>query len=53
VVLVFDAEGEIVEEHRAHIGEWLGDIYHETGALAFDPEAMVHLLRKKLAEGTP
>ena len=53
VVFVFDAQGEILEEYRAHIGDWLGDIYHETGALAFDPEAMIHILRKKLAEGAP
>ena len=53
VVFVFDAEGEILEEHRAHIAEWLGDIYHETGALAFDAEAMLHILQKKLAEGAP
>ncbi len=53
VVFVFDREGEILEEHRAHIAEWLGDLYHETGGLAFDPEAMVHILRKRLSEGTP
>ncbi len=51
VVFVFDGEGEILEEHRAHIAEWLGDLYHETGALAFDAEAMLHILKKKLAEG--
>lgn len=48
-VFVFDAEGEIVEEHRAHIGDWLGDLYHDSGALAYDAEAMIHLVRKKLA----
>ena len=54
VVFVFNEDGEIREEHRAHIGEWLGDLYHDTGGLAFDPEAMVHLLRKKQQEeGTP
>jgi len=52
VVFVFDEDWEILEEHRAHIAEWLGDIYHETGALAFDAEAMLHILQKKLAEGT-
>ncbi len=51
-VFVFDAEGRIIEEHRAHIAEWLGDLYHDTGGLAFDPEAMVHILRKFQAEGT-
>ena len=51
VVFVFDAEGGILEEHRVHIGEWLGDLYHESGALAFDAEAMIHILQKKLAEG--
>ena len=49
VVLVLDAEGEILEEHRAHIAEWLGDMYHETGLMAFDHDAMAALLRKKIA----
>lgn len=49
VVFVLDSEGEIVEEHRAHIAEWLGDLYHDTGLMAFDPDAMAHLLRKKIA----
>ena len=53
VVFVFDAGGEILEEHRAHIAEWLGDLYHETGALAFDAEAMLHVLQKKLAGDSP
>ncbi|MGE5246743.1 MAG: hypothetical protein ACM3L8_00215 [Verrucomicrobiota bacterium] len=53
VVFVFDREGEILEEHRAHIAEWLGDLYHDTGGLAFDPEAMVHVLRKKVQGGEP
>jgi hypothetical protein len=50
VVLVCDAEGEIVEEYRAHIAEWLGELYYETGALAYDSDAMLHLLRKKSEE---
>jgi hypothetical protein len=50
VVLVCDAEGGILEEHRAHIAEWLGDLYYETGALAYDADAMLHLLRKKSEE---
>jgi len=45
VVYVFDADWEILEEHRAHIAEWLGDRYYDSGALAFDPEAMVLFLR--------
>ena len=53
VVFVFDGEWEILEEHRAHIAEWIGDLYHETGALAYDAEAMIHILRKKLAEEAP
>jgi hypothetical protein len=52
-VFVFDAEGEILEEHRAHVAEWLGDVYHDTGGLAFDPESIVHILRKVHTEGTP
>lgn len=51
VVLVCDADGGILEEHRAHIAEWLGDLYYESGALAFDADAMLHLLRKKSEEG--
>lgn len=50
-VLVCDAEGGILEEHRAHIAEWLGELYYESGALAYDAEAMLHLLRKKSEEG--
>ena len=51
VVLVCDADGGILEEHRAHIAEWLGELYYESGALAFDADAMLHLLRKKSEEG--
>jgi hypothetical protein len=51
VVLVIDSEGEILEEFRAHIAEWLGELYYETGALAYDADAMLHLLRKKTEEG--
>jgi len=50
VVLVCDADGGIVEEYRAHIAEWLGELYYETGALAYDADAMLHLLRKKSEE---
>jgi hypothetical protein len=51
-VFVFDAALDILEEHRVHVAEWLGDLYHDTGALAFDPGAIFHILRKKLQEGT-
>ena len=51
VVLVCDLDGGILEEFRAHIAEWLGDLYYESGALAFDADAMLHLLRKKSGEG--
>jgi hypothetical protein len=50
VVLVCDEEGGILEEHRAHIAEWLGELYYESGALAYDSDAMLHLLRKKSKE---
>jgi hypothetical protein len=54
VVLVCDAEGEILEEFRAHIAEWLGELYYESGALAYDADAMLHLLRKRSEEaGVP
>lgn len=48
VVFVFDRTLDILEEHRAHLAEWLGNEYHETGMMAFDPEEMVRLLRKKI-----
>jgi len=51
VVLVCDADGGILEEYRAHIAEWLGELYYESGALAYDTDAMLHLLRKKSEEG--
>ena len=51
-VFVFDAGFDILEEYRAHVGEWLGDLYHATGALAFDPDAILHILRKKTREGS-
>ena len=51
VVLVCDAEGGIFEEFRAHIAEWLGELYYESGALAYDADAMLHLLRKKSEGG--
>ncbi len=50
-VLVCDADGGIREELRAHIAEWLGELYYESGALAYDSDAMLHLLRKKSEEG--
>jgi hypothetical protein len=53
VVFVCDADAEIREEIRAHVAEWLGDLYHDAGALAFDPESMAHILRKKQEEGAP
>jgi hypothetical protein len=46
VVFVFDGGWEILEELRAHVAEWLGALYYDAGALAFDPEAMAHFLRK-------
>ena len=51
VVLVCDEAGGILEEFRAHIAEWLGELYYESGALAYDTDAMLHLLRKKSEEG--
>ena len=51
VALVCDADGGILEEYRAHIAEWLGELYYESGALAYDADAMLHLLRKKSEEG--
>jgi len=50
VTLVCYAEGGILGALRAHIAEWLGDLYYESGALAYDAEAMLHLVRKKSEE---
>lgn len=49
VVFVFDGTLDIVEEHRAHIAEWLGDEYHKTGIVAFIPDDLLAMLRKKVA----
>ena len=49
VVFVLDEECGVLEEHRAHVAEWLGDLYHDTGLMAYDPEAIANLLRKKIA----
>ncbi|NJD63569.1 MAG: hypothetical protein FIA93_12735 [Deltaproteobacteria bacterium] len=48
VVFVFDGTLDILEEHRAHIAEWLGDEYHKTGIVAFIPDDLLGLLRKKM-----
>lgn len=48
VVFVLDTQYGIIEEHRAHVAEWLGDMYHETGMMAYDPDAMADLLHKKI-----
>jgi hypothetical protein len=49
VVFVFDRTLDIVEEHRAHIAEWLGDEYHKSGISAFIAEDLVMMLRRKLS----
>jgi hypothetical protein len=48
VVFVFDADLDILEEHRAHIAEWLGDEYHKSGIIAFIPEDLLAMLRRKM-----
>ena len=48
VVFVFDAGLDILEEHRAHIAEWLGDEYQKTGFIAFIPEDLLATLHKKM-----
>lgn len=47
VVFVFDAELDISAEHRAHIAEWIGDEYYQSGMKAYEPEEMVLMLRRK------
>lgn len=51
VAFVFDATLEILEEYRAHIAEWLGDEYYESGIIAFLPDDLVMMLRRKLSGG--
>ena len=55
VVFVFDADLDILEEHRAHIAEWLGEEYHKSGIVAFIPEDLLAMLRRKMfgAGGRP
>lgn len=48
VVFVFDAGLDILEEHRAHIAEWLGEEYHKSGIVAFIPEDLLAMLRRKM-----
>jgi hypothetical protein len=48
VVFVFDADLYILEEHRAHIAEWLGEEYHKSGIVAFIPEDLLAMLRRKM-----
>ncbi len=45
-VLEFDETFHVVEEHRAHIADWLGDTYYDSGIKAFIPEEMVNFLRE-------
>ena len=47
VVFVFDGELNITAEHRAHIAEWIGDEYYESGIKAYLPDEMIRLLQKK------
>lgn len=51
VVFVFDRDLDILEEHRAHIAEWLGDEYHKSGLVAFIPDDLLMMLRRKLSGG--
>ncbi len=45
VVLEMDDSFSIGEEHRAHVAEWLEDIYHELGVKAISPyELICHLM---------
>jgi len=47
VVLEFDERLYIQEEHRAHIAEWLGEVYHSLGIKAFLCEELVNYLRER------
>lgn len=50
VVFVFDATLDILEEHRAHIAEWLGQEYYDSGVIAFLPDDLLLVLRRKLSD---
>ncbi len=47
VVFVFDARLDITAEHRAHIAEWIGEDYYQSGLKAYVPEEMIRMLRRK------
>lgn len=47
VVFVFDARLNVTAEHRAHIAEWIGDDYYQSGMKAYQPEEMILMLRRK------
>ena len=51
VVFVFNDTFDIIEEHRVHIAEWLGDDYYDTGMKAFDPDEMMRMLKAKAGSG--
>ncbi|RMG60949.1 MAG: hypothetical protein D6713_01395 [Deltaproteobacteria bacterium] len=46
-VLEFNENLSILEEHRAHIAEWLGEVYHSLGIKAFLCEELVNFLRER------
>lgn len=50
VAFVFEKDLTIVAEHRAHIAEWLGESYYQSGIKAFLPDEMVLMLRKTLKD---
>jgi hypothetical protein len=52
-VFVFETDLTIVSEYRAHIAEWLGDEYYQSGPKAFIPEEMVLMLRRKSHSDRP
>ncbi len=47
VVFVFDSDLNVGAEHRAHIAEWIGDEYYESGIKAYRPGEMILMLRKQ------
>ncbi len=44
VALEMDHRYAILAEHRAHVGEWLEDSYHEIGRKAISPYELVSYL---------
>jgi hypothetical protein len=46
-VLEFDKTFHVIEEHRAHIAEWLGESYYDLGIQAFISANILNILHNQ------